>query len=338
MLCYSDYRMDNLTHTLYGIALAKAGLDRTSRYAMPAILIGSNLPDIDLATIMGGQINYLRYHRGVTHSFLGIAIESLVLALFFMGFEKPGTHRKRLKLFLWLFLSSLLGTGSHLFLDYTNSYGIRPFLPFQSEWYSLDTVFIIDPWILFFLLIGLGITYLFRLINQEIGARPTSLRSGAILSLILISGYWVTKELSHRSALRELGRQPYADGEPLSIGAFPQFVNPFAWHGVIETPRAFHLRIIGWDPFQSLQTDKRIRSFYKPGQTEILQAVSQGDGAKIFLNFARYPFFQILQVPNGFEVEARDLRFEFASRIRKGFRYQAELDSHLKILSENFRF
>ena len=330
--------MDNLTHTLYGLALAKTGLDRTSRYAMPAILIGANLPDIDLATIMGGQINYLRYHRGVTHSLFGIAIESLLLALFFMGFEKPGTHRKRLKLFFWLFLASLIGTGSHLFLDYTNSYGIRPFLPFKSEWYSLDTIFIIDPWILFFLFIGLGITYLFRLINQEIGARPTSLRSGAILSLILISGYWVTKDLSHRSALRELERQAYADGEPVSIGAFPQFMNPFAWHGVVETPRAFHLRFAGWNPFQALQEEKRIRSFYKPEEKEILQAVSQGDEAKTFLDFARYPFFQILPIPNGFEVEARDLRFEFATRVRKGFRYRAELDSQLKILLESFRF
>jgi len=241
-------------------------------------------------------------------------------------------------LFFWLVLASLIGTGSHLFLDYTNSYGIRPFLPFKSEWYSLDTVFIIDPWILFFFLIGLGMTYLFRLINQEIGARPTSLRSGAILSLILISGYWVTKEVSHHSALRELESQSYADGEPLSIGAFPQFMNPFAWHGVVETPRAFHLRFAGWNPLQSLHAEERIRSFYKPEQKEILQAVSQGDEAKTFLNFARYPFFQILPVPNGFEVEARDLRFEFATRIRKGFRYRAELDSRLNILSENFRF
>ena len=330
--------MDNLTHTLYGLALAKAGLERTSRYAMPAILIGANLPDIDLAAIMGGQINYLRYHRGVTHSLFGIAIESLLLALLFMGIEKSGTHRKRLKSFFWLFLASLIGTGSHLFLDYTNSYGIRPFLPFKSEWYSLDTVFIIDPWILFFLLIGLGMAYLFRLINQEIGARPTSLRSGAIISLILISGYWVTKEFSHNSALRDLESQPYADGAPLSIGAFPQFMNPFAWHGVVETPRAFHLRFAGWNPFPSLQTEKRIQSFYKPEQKEILQAVSLGNEAKIFLNFARYPFFQILQVPNGLEVEARDLRFEFATRVRKGFRYRAELDSRLNILSENFRF
>ena len=330
--------MDNLTHTLFGFALAKAGLDRTSRLAMPAILIGANLPDIDLAAILGGQINYLRYHRGVTHSLFGIAVESLLLALCFMGFKTSGPHRKRLKLFFWLFLASLIGTGSHLLLDYTNSYGIRPFLPFQSEWYSLDTVFIIDPWILLFFLIGLGMTFLFRLINQEIGARPTSLRSGAILSLILISGYWVTKEISHHSALTELERHPYDDGAPLSIGAFPQFMNPYGWHGVVETPRAFHLRIAGWNPFQSLQAEKKIRSFYKPEQKEILQAVSQGEEAKTFLNFARYPFFQILPVPKGFEVEARDLRFEFASRIRKGFRYRAELDSHLKILSENFRF
>jgi hypothetical protein len=115
-------------------------------------------------------------------------------------------------------------------------------------------------------------------------------------------------------------------------------MNPFAWHGVVETPRAFHLRFTGWNPFQSLHAEERIRSFYKPEQEEILQAVGQGEEAKTFLNFARYPFFQILPIPTGFEVEARDLRFEFATRIRKGFRYQAELDSRLNILSENFRF
>jgi inner membrane protein len=330
--------MDNLTHTLYGLALAKAGLERSSRHATTAILIGANLPDIDLASLIGGQINYLRYHRGITHSLFGISIESLLLALFFIGFEKQETHRKRLQLFFGLFLCSLIGTGSHLFLDYTNSYGIRPFLPFKSDWYSLDIVFIIDPWILFVFLIGLGLTFLFRLINQEIGARPTSLKKGAIFCLILISGYWAAKGFSHHSALLELKGQPYADGEPVSIGAFPQLMNPFAWHGVVETHQAFHLRIAGWSPFQFIEKEKKTRSFYKPEQKEILLAVLQGDEAKTFLGFARYPFFRILPTPNGYEVESKDLRFEFADRIRKAFRYQAELDSRLNILSEDFRF
>jgi inner membrane protein len=295
--------MDNLTHTLYGFALAKAGLERTSRHAMPAILIGANLPDIDLATIMGGQIEYLRYHRGVTHSLFGIVIESLLLTLIFMVFEKLGTYRQRLRAFFWVYLASLIGTGSHVFLDYTNSYGIRPFLPFKPNWYSLDTVFIIDPWILFIFLIGLGIPSLFRLINQEIGARPASLKSGALFCLILISGYWLIKEFSHQSALRQLERHSYGDAEPVSVGAFPQFVNPFAWYGVVETPRAFHLRLAGWSPLPSIQNEERTRSFYKPEQKEILRAVSQGNEAKTFLDFARYPFFQILPISNGYQVE-----------------------------------
>ena len=45
--------MDNLTHTLYGFALAKAGLERTAKQATAALLIGANLPDIDLAAIAG---------------------------------------------------------------------------------------------------------------------------------------------------------------------------------------------------------------------------------------------------------------------------------------------
>ena len=330
--------MDNLTHTLYGFALAKAGFERTSRHATAAILIGANLPDIDLGTVAWGQINYLKYHRGLTHSLFGIAVESLLLTFIFIGFQKSVTCRDRLKSFFRLYLASLVGTGSHVLLDYTNSYGIRPFLPFNSEWYSLDMVFIIDPWILAFFLFGLGMTYLFRLINQEIGARPTSLRSGAIFCLILISGYWIAKSFSHRSALRELEHQSYVSGEPVSLGSFPLFMNPFGWSGVVETSRAFHLRFTGWSPFPSTKKGKSARSLYKPEQTEILRAVSQGDVARTFLDFARYPFFQIMSTPNGYEVEARDLRFEFAGRIRKSFRYEAKLDSRLNILSEQFRF
>jgi len=46
-----------------------------------------------------------------------------------------------------LLLLSFIGTTSHPLLDFTNSYGWRPFLPFSDEWHYIDLTFVVDPWI-----------------------------------------------------------------------------------------------------------------------------------------------------------------------------------------------
>src|SRR5580704_14982772 len=61
-------RMDNLTHTLTGLALSQAGLSRW--YTRPALLLmlAANIPDIDIVNIAGGPFNYFLAHRGITHA------------------------------------------------------------------------------------------------------------------------------------------------------------------------------------------------------------------------------------------------------------------------------
>ena len=46
--------MDNLTHSLVGALLGQAGLKRRTGLAMPALIIGANLPDIDAACTVYG--------------------------------------------------------------------------------------------------------------------------------------------------------------------------------------------------------------------------------------------------------------------------------------------
>jgi inner membrane protein len=46
-----------------------------------------------------------------------------------------------------LFVVALVGTLSHLLLDFTNSYGVHPFWPFDGRWYYGDAVFIVEPWL-----------------------------------------------------------------------------------------------------------------------------------------------------------------------------------------------
>jgi inner membrane protein len=147
--------MDNLTHSLLGLAAAKAGLERLSPGATTACVLAANAPDLDILTVLGGKWFYLHHHRGITHSFVGtLALALLIPCLFYVGDLLIARIRKRpprVK-FLGLALASLIVSASHPLMDWTNNYGVRPFLPWSGDWYYGDLVFIVDPWL--WLLIG----------------------------------------------------------------------------------------------------------------------------------------------------------------------------------------
>src|SRR5436309_3221232 len=71
--------MFNSTHTFVGVAIARTGLDRWVPRAVITAAIAANLPDIDIVTAMSGTPMYLEYHRGITHSIVGIPILALLL-------------------------------------------------------------------------------------------------------------------------------------------------------------------------------------------------------------------------------------------------------------------
>jgi inner membrane protein len=155
--------MDNFTHTLLGLAIAKAGLERATPLATTTLVISSNLPDIDvLSRLEGGPVSYIEYHRGLTHGFLGLAVLAAVLTLVLMlldrrfrlrrdPFRRPLRPGK-------IFLIAYLGGLGHTFMDFTNNYGVRPLLPFSNRWFYGDLVFVADPWI--WLILGCGVVWL----------------------------------------------------------------------------------------------------------------------------------------------------------------------------------
>lgn len=142
--------MDNLTHSLVGVLIAKAGLERRVPYAVPAAIVAANGPDIDLIASLGGRWSYLAHHRGTSHSIVGVIAISVGIALAFWLIERliarrrnrePGNNLRG------LVLLCLVAGATHPLLDWTNNYGVRPFLPFDGRWYYGDLVFVFDPWI-----------------------------------------------------------------------------------------------------------------------------------------------------------------------------------------------
>lgn len=147
--------MDNLTHSLLGLTAAKAGLERLSTGTTAICIIAANAPDSDLAVLLVGRWAYLHHHRGITHSIAGTLALALIVPAIFYGFAwliaRARNRRTTVKL-KGLLLASLLVTATHPLMDWTNNYGVRPFLPWSAKWYYGDLVFIVDPW--FWLVLG----------------------------------------------------------------------------------------------------------------------------------------------------------------------------------------
>src|SRR3954462_15351936 len=72
--------LDNLTHTLVGVTLARTPLGRAGRGTMAALVLASNAPDIDIVAAAGGSLKYLGWHRGPTQGPLGIVGLGVVVA------------------------------------------------------------------------------------------------------------------------------------------------------------------------------------------------------------------------------------------------------------------
>ena len=147
--------MDNLTHSLVGLAAAKAGLERLSPGATALCILAANSPDADILTLVGGRWNYLQNHRGLTHSIVGTIALALALPLIFHGLAwliARFRRRKPVTQLRGLMIASIVVTATHPLLDWTNNYGVRFLLPWNARWFYGDLVFIMDP--VFWLVLG----------------------------------------------------------------------------------------------------------------------------------------------------------------------------------------
>lgn len=134
--------MDNLAHTLVGAALGRAVADRHVPLASVIGAVAANAPDWTelLIGLPSTPDKYLVLHRGITHSLLGALVQIFALMLL-VGASWRISSRPP-----WRWLLACIGTAilSHLFMDWQGSYGWRPFLPWNSGWYYLDWVAIVD--------------------------------------------------------------------------------------------------------------------------------------------------------------------------------------------------
>ncbi len=182
--------MDNLTHSLVGALLGQAGLKRKTGLAMPALIIGANLPDVDAACFAWLEgVEHLAFRRGITHGPPALVLLPLILAGALYGYDRWQTQRgkrpdARLPVqFGWLYALALIGCLSHPAMDWMNTYGIRLLEPFSSRWFHGDVLFIVDIW----LWLGMGFATWLSLRREKAGGdwrRPARLAIVAVVAYI----------------------------------------------------------------------------------------------------------------------------------------------------------
>jgi inner membrane protein len=143
--------MDPLAHTFTGAALAAAGLRRATPLATAALLIGVNIPDVDVLASFAGGFEQLAFRRGWTHGVLALALWPLVVTGALLLWDRHARRRRdaaappaRAGPLLAL---ATLAVVSHPTLDWFNNYGLRWLMPFDGRWFYGDALFVIDPWV-----------------------------------------------------------------------------------------------------------------------------------------------------------------------------------------------
>ena len=323
--------MDNLTHTLTGVMLARAGLDRLTPRALALAVIAANMPDIDAVSILAGAANYFHYHRWATHSLALAPVLAMVPVLVVATIT-----RTRLPWFRAWFVC-LVSVFSHLLLDFTNPYGIRLWLPFSDAWPSLDITHVIDIWIWSILLIGFLWPLLSGLVSSEIGARRHKGRSTAVAALFLLALYDTGRYFLHQRAIETLQSRVYDGVAPRKVVAFPQSVTPLTWNGWVQTDRAW--LAVPVDLTREFDTKPSATYYWNPESHHLVEVARTLPVFQELSAFAKTPYWRILPVDEpagGSRVELIDLRFGRGDRL--GFTATAVFDSTGRVTATSYHY
>ncbi len=313
--------MDNLTHTLVGVTLVRAGLGRGAAGATATMILASNLPDADIVTIAQSNLAYFAWHRGPTHGPIGILLLGCLAALLVVAWRgvraktRPGL-REALPTLIGV---GIAGTTLHVCMDLPTVYAVRLLSPFSETWYSLDWVPIIDIYIWALLVGGLVVARLRRQSRQSVAR-------GVLAGILLIYG---VRAGAHEVALRmaattradgtatscasapTLTRHPTVieaasagPGMCLQAAALPSFFSPFSWRLVRQQADGYEIR----DYTMGRGTSAQV---FVPSQhdTWVARARTSPTG-RVFFGFSRFPAIRSAVMPDGTRrVRALDIRF-----------------------------
>ena len=315
--------------------MGRAGLNRKTALATATLTLAAEAPDLDVISRFWGGGFSLNHHRGFTHSFLGVPLLAVVVVGFmYLIWRARGRKTRDPNLpprwGVLLGYACLAGV-SHILLDFTNSYGVRPFWPFSERWYSWDIVFILEP-ALYLILVP-------ALVAPALVSRHKPVPRGALaarLALVGVLGFYALRDHEHRRAVDALETNLLESmGMPTRASAYPYLWTIFRWYGVGEMR----------DSFVSVDVDTRtgeldsraFEIFRKSEDTPATLAAKRSYLGRVYLDWAKYPLVTEVHSGEDAVVDFKDLRFYYPSlRGRLTLACSIELNKSLQLVREKF--
>jgi inner membrane protein len=276
--------MDNICHSLVGACLGEAGLKRRTSLGMATLIIGANLPDIDVLALPLGH--GLDFRRGPTHGVPALIVLPFLLAGAMVLWDRWRPRARPAPKFSALVLLSAISIWSHPFLDFLNTYGMRWLSPIDGTWFYGDTLFIVDLWVWLALGFGVFITRRRRRRTAPNEERPArlALASSAVYIAIML----VVSAMSRRAVAQGLGL-----GDParraLAVGPAP--ANPFHWEILQRDGDRIRRGTFRWleSPRLVLSAQTIVTNANAP-EARLAAATETG---RVFLDWSRFPYFVI---------------------------------------------
>lgn len=265
--------MDTITHIALGACIGEVALSKQiGKRALIWGAVAQSLPDIDVVAALSlNPIENLLVHRGLTHSLLFGVAAAMLLCL--MVRRKP---RLQAISFTTWFLFFCLQMWLHDLLDTCNAYGTGLFEPFSHQRFSINLLFVADPFFSGSLVIAFLALLILRKDNSKrkrwpwIGLLPASLYLFyAIFNKALI------KEQVQKSLITE--HITYKD-----VMITPTPFNTWLWYIVVATDSGY---VIGYRSV--FDRDSLLIPFtYYPQNEQLLKAIDKTIDIQRLIRFA----------------------------------------------------
>jgi membrane-bound metal-dependent hydrolase YbcI (DUF457 family) len=294
--------MDNLTHTLFGLTLARTPIGRAGAGTTAALVLGSNAPDVDIVAALGGAASYLEWHRGITHGPLGVVGLGLASAgLVALGGRLVNRNERPSGSFAALSIAAMVGVLFHVLMDLPTSYGTRILSPFDSHWYALDWMPIVDVCLLIVLAGGLAvrhrrsITAALMLIVMLYGLRGAAHQRAMAMAPRWLEG--IPTERCGGGSVVSAGLARWTGGDQpsalrtaanrclMEIAALPR-IWPYQWRLVARRSDGYQVADVSLidptvrTPIADVQPDEWTPTVAKAAATH---------AGRVFLGFSRFP-------------------------------------------------
>jgi inner membrane protein len=316
--------MDTGTHFVFGLGLGGlAMIDpviSSHSYGEIAVLLGtvagSNAPDLDMLLRLKSNADYIKHHRGLSHSLPAILVWSglITLCLSLAFRDIPWWH-----LGFWVLLSVVI----HVFSDMFNSYGTQAFRPISNEWVKWNIIHIFDPFIF--------ASHLLAILMWAAGAAEPMVIFPVLY--VLLSGYYGWRTFVQRKLTRTVSSSdPY--GRPGDLYTLLPTLSTFRWNVVRRSEDGMY-GVGDWNHGQ-LKWQDTLRCDDHPAA----DASKSHPDVQAFLNVTPFPCASVKEQSWGYEVRWLDIRYRyrrqypFVAVVLMDFSY-VPLQSYVGWLSED---